>query len=205
MSLLRKSNEKVSSRRQIAIEGVDDGMLILPDNKYRIILEASSINFELKSEDEQDALIDTYQAFLNGLACPLQVIIRVREMDIDTYLSAFRARVENEQEAIYQEQASRYSEFVQSLVSKNKILTRHFYIVIPFTGQATKKNLAFVREQLSLSSDIVSKGLARMGVHTKKLGSLEVLDLFYQFYSPGTAKRQSLTEQTMQLFTEALL
>src|ERR1035437_9952432 len=76
MSLLRKSNDKQSSRRQIAIEGVDDGMLILPSHRYRIILEASSINFELKSEDEQDALIDTYQAFLNGLACPLQIIIR---------------------------------------------------------------------------------------------------------------------------------
>lgn len=204
MSLLRKANDKQSSRRQIAIEGVDDGMLILPSHKYRIILEASSINFELKSEDEQDALIDTYQAFLNGLACPLQIIIRVREMDMDTYLSAFRARVENEKEAIYQQQASQYGEFVQSLVFKNKILTRHFYIVIPFTGQANK-NLSLVREQLALSSDIVSKGLARMGVHTKRLGSLEVLDLFYQFYSPGTAKRQSLTEQTMQLFTEALL
>jgi len=205
MSLLKKSNDKVSSRRQIAIEGVDDGMLILPSSKYRLILEASSINFELKSEDEQDALIDTYQAFLNGLACPLQIIIRVREMDMDSYLSDFRARVENEQEVIYKEQAVQYSEFVQSLVSKNKILTRHFYIVIPFTGQAHKKNLALVREQLSLSGDIVSKGLARMGVHTRRLGSLEVLDLFYQFYSPGSAKRQSLTEQTMQLFTEALL
>jgi len=204
MSLLRKANDKQSSRRQIAIQGVDDGMLILPSHKYRIILEASSINFELKSEDEQDALIDTYQAFLNGLACPLQIIIRVREMDMDMYLSAFRARVENEKEAIYKQQASQYSEFVQSLVSKNKILTRHFYIVIPFTGQANK-NLSLVREQLALSSDIVSKGLARMGVHTRRLGSLEVLDLFYQFYSPGTAKRQSLTEQTMQLFTEALL
>lgn len=204
MSLLRKSNDKQSSRRQIAIDGVDDGMLILPSHTYRIILEASSINFELKSEDEQDALIDTYQAFLNGLACPLQIIIRVREMDMDTYLSAFRARVENEKDVVYQQQASQYGDFVQGLVAKNKILTRHFYIVIPFTGQANK-NLSLVREQLALSSDIVSKGLARMGVHTRRLGSLEVLDLFYQFYSPGTAKRQSLTEQTMQLFTEALL
>jgi len=195
---------KQSSRGQIAIEGVDDGMLILPGKKYRIVLEASSINFELKSEDEQDALIDTYQAFLNGLACPLQIIIRVREMDMETYLSAFRARVENEKEAIYKQQALQYGEFVQGLVAKNKILTRHFYIVIPFTGQ-TNKNLSLVREQLSLSSDIVSKGLARMGVHTKKLHSLELLDLFYEFYSPGSAKRQSLTEQTMQLFTEALL
>jgi hypothetical protein len=207
MSLFQKTTKKVSSRRQIAIEGVDDGLLILPGKKYRLILEASSINFELKSEDEQDALIENYQAFLNALSSPLQMLIRVREMDMDTYLAAFRERVESEKEAVYREQAKQYSEFVQSLVIKNKILTRRFYIIIPFTGSftGTDKNLPLIHEQLRLSSDIVSKGLARLGVHTKKLSSLEVLDLFYEFYSPDQVKRQSLTEQTMKLFTEAIL
>jgi hypothetical protein len=207
MSLFQKTTKKTSSRRQIAIEGVDDGVLILPGDKYRLILEASSINFELKSEDEQDALIETYQAFLNALASPLQMLIRVREMDMDTYLAAFRERVESEKEAVYKEQARQYGEFVQSLIIKNKILTRRFYIIIPYTGSvsAAHKNLALIHEQLRLSSDIVSKGLARLGVHTKKLSSLEVLDLFYEFYSPGQAKRQSLTDQTMKLFTEAIL
>lgn len=63
MFILQKSNKKVSSRKQIDIEGVRDGILILPDGHYRTVLNASSINFELKSEAEQDALIDTYQSF----------------------------------------------------------------------------------------------------------------------------------------------
>ncbi|MEO5949876.1 MAG: TraC family protein [Candidatus Saccharimonadales bacterium] len=207
MSVFQKTIKKASSRQQIAIEGVDDGVLMLAGNRFRVILESSSINFELKSEDEQDAMIDTYQAFLNALSSPLQMIIRVREMDMDTYLEAFRSRVESEEESIYREQARHYSEFIQSLVIKNKILTRRFYIVIPYTGSlvASSKNTAIIHEQLRLSSDIVSKGLGRLGVQTRKLSSLEVLDMFYEFYSPVQAKRQSLTEQTMKLFTEAIL
>ena len=93
------------------------------------------------------------------------------------------------------------------MVATNKILTRRFYVVIPYTGtgRTSSKNLALVREQLNLNAAIISKGLGKLGVHSRPLGSLEVLDLFYEFYSPLTSKRQSLSEQTMQLFTEALL
>jgi hypothetical protein len=75
VSLLKKSNSISSSRRQINISGVNDGVLILPSFKYRSILQVSSINFELKSEAEQDVVIDTYQSFLNSLAIPLQIVI----------------------------------------------------------------------------------------------------------------------------------
>jgi hypothetical protein len=86
MWLLNKSRSKESSRKQIEIKEVKDGILILPHNQYRLIIETSSINFELKSEEEQDVLIDSFQNFLNSLPCPLQLLIRVREVDIDRYL-----------------------------------------------------------------------------------------------------------------------
>ncbi len=86
MSTFTKSKKKQSSRHQIAVEGIRDGILLLPGNHYRTALQLSSINFELKSEAEQDALIDTYQSFLNSLATPLQIIIRIRELDMDKYL-----------------------------------------------------------------------------------------------------------------------
>lgn len=75
MSILQKSNKKASARQQINIKGVKDGVLMLPRNQYRVVYEVSSINFELKSEDEQDALIDTYESFLNSLPCPLQSLL----------------------------------------------------------------------------------------------------------------------------------
>lgn len=204
MSIFKKSNKKASSRNQIAIKGVQDGILILPGNRYRKILQVSSINFELKSEDEQDALIDTYQNFLNSLACPLQMIVRVREMDMDKYIEEFRLKIDNEKEKVYRHQIKNYIEFVQGLITKNKILARHFYVIVPFNAK-DRQNFEMVKEQLLLNSDIVTKGLARLGVHTYPLNSLEVLDLFYTFYNPQTAKRQPITEQTMQLLKESYL
>lgn len=203
MSIFTKSRKKTSSRHQIAIEGVRDGILLLPKNHYRAALRISSINFELKSEAEQDAIIDTYQSFLNSLASPLQIVIRVREMDMDRYLSEFGERVKNEQDEIYRTQNQNYTEFVKSLITSNKILTRHFYVIVPFSGK--EKDLELVKEQLSLTMDIVAKGLARLGMQAKQLSSLEVLDLFYSFYSPTQAKRQPLSAQTLQLLTESYL
>lgn len=203
MSTSVRSKKKASSRRQIDIEGVRDGILILPYNRYRAVLHISSVNFELKSEAEQDAIIDTYQSFLNSLATSLQIVVRVREMDMDKYLSDFQARVKDEPEDIYRSQIQNYTDFVRGLISANKILTRHFYVVIPFDGK--EKVFEVIREQLSLTMDIVAKGLARLGMQSKQLTSLEILDLFYSFYSPVQAKRQSLTKQTMQLLTESYL
>src|SRR5882672_1123291 len=75
MSVLRKSNKKVSSRQQIDIREIKDGVLILPNHRYRVVLHVSPVNFELRSEDEQDAIIETYESFLNSVGVPLQVLI----------------------------------------------------------------------------------------------------------------------------------
>ncbi len=203
MSISLKSKKKESSRRQIAIEGVRDGILLLPNNQYRAVLQISSVNFELKSEAEQDAIIDTYQSFLNSLNTPLQIVIRIREMDMDKYLAEFAERVKNESESIYKSQNKNYTEFVRSLISTNKILTRHFYVIIPFT--AKEKDFDVVKEQLTNTIDIVAKGLGRLGMHSQALNSLEILDLFYGLYSPAQAKRQPLSAQTIQLLTESYL
>ena len=177
-----KSKKRASSRRQIDIQGVRDGVLILPSNKHRAVLHISSVNFELKSEAEQDALIDTYQSFLNSLNTPLQIIIRVREMDMDKYLESFKQKLKSEKKAIYREQIQNYSGFVRSLITTNKILTRQFYVVIPHYSQ--EKEFDVIKEQLNITADIVAKGLGRLGMQSRQLGSLEVLDLFYSFYSP---------------------
>ena len=204
MSVSMKSNKKASSRRQINIKGVQDGVLLLPGNQYRVVLEASAINFELMSDDEQDAIIETYQGFLNSLATPVQILTRIREMDMQKYLDGFRAKLEDEHEEVYRTQIENYTDFVEGLINTNKILARHFYIVVPFTDK-DKVGFEAIREQLALNSDIVSKGLRRMGIRTRQLDSLEVLDLFYSFYNPGQAKRQPLTDQTLQLLKTSYL
>ncbi len=201
MQLFAKSNSKASSRRQIAIKGVEDGVLMLPGNKYRAVLQVSSINFELKSEEEQDALIETYQNFLNSLACPVQILLRVREMDTDRYLEGYRERRNQEKEAIYKKQIEGYTKFVKSLIKSNKILSRQFYIVVPYSAER-KVEFETVKEQLALDIGIIDRGLAKLGMQTRQLNSLEVLDLFYSFYGAERAKNQPLTDQTMEVLSK---
>ena len=200
MSIFRKSNNKTSSRKQIQIKGVKDGILLLPGNKYRAVLELSSINFELKSEAEQDALIETYQSFLNSLSTPLQIIVRIRELDMDKYINDFRAKRKTEKKTVFKDEITNYTEFVSKLITKNKILSRHFYVIIPL--ESKEKNFDVIKEQLALTTDIVAKGLARLGMHAQQLSSIEILDLFYSFYSPELAKAQPLKTQTLKLLTE---
>lgn len=201
MSILNKAKKRASSRQQINIKGVKDGILMLNRNRYRAVYEVSSVNFELKSEEEQDALIDTYESFLNSLPCPLQIIVRIRELDMSKYLSDLNARLAGEEEDIYRTQIQNYSEFVQELVEDNSILSRHFYVVLPFDAKDAGFDTA--KERLAINGDIVSKGFMRLGVRTRQLDSLEVLDLFHSFYNPAQAKRQPITDQVVQLLNNS--
>ena len=195
-----KSKSKTSARNQIAIKGVRDGILILPNNQYRAILEVAALNFELRSDEEQDAIIDTYESVLNSVGVPVQILIRTREIDMDKYLEDLQDRRRDEKEEIYRDQLKNYNEFIRTLIADNKILTRHFYIVVPYqpTDKNEKADFELVEEQLRLRLDIVSKGMAKLGMHTFQIDSLKVLDLFYSFYSPTQAKIQPLTEQVLE-------
>lgn len=204
MFALQKSKTKSNSRAQIAIKGARDGILILPGNQYRAVLEVSSLNFELKSEEEQDAIIDTYESFLNSVGSSLQILIRTREIDMDKYLEELNERLHGETEKVYKQQLKNYDEFIRSLITTNKILTRHFYLIVPYTA-TSKTDFELVQEQLNIKLDIVAKGMTRLGMHAKELSSLEVLDLFYSFYNPVQAKVQPLTEQALRLIHTALV
>ena len=201
---LLKSKNKTSVRNQIAIKGVRDGILILPRGEYRAILQVSSLNFELRSEEEQDAIIDTYESFLNSVGTSLQILVRTREIDMDKYLEDLEERLHGETMPIYQKQLQNYDEFIRSLITDNKILTRHFYIVVPYRASG-KTDFDLIAEQLKIRLDIIVKGMARIGMHADQLDSLEVLDLFYSFYSPAQSKLQPLTEQALHMIHTALV
>lgn len=199
MSILWKSsNKKASARNQIDIKGVKGGVLILQRNQYRAIIGVSPVNFELKSEDEQDAIIDTYESFLNSVGYLLQILVRTREIDMDKYLTDLAAGKENEEEAVYRAQLDDYGDFIRGLITTNKILTRSFYVVIPYASNG-KLEFEGIQEQIGIRIDIVRKGLARLGMSSRKLDDLEILDLFYTFYSPEQSKIQPLSARALAL------
>lgn len=197
MSILSKS-AKASSRVQIQIKEVVENVLVLPNREYRMILETSSVNFELKSEEEQDVIIDSFQNFLNALPCEIQILVRVRELDIDRYIEDISKTKNKEKESAYKKQIDGYCSFVKKLVSGNKILSRRFYIVIPYKHTERKEDWKLIKEHLNLQKDIIVKGLERMQMKARVTSGIEVLNLFYGFYNPESLKTQSLTSETIE-------
>jgi len=196
-NLLHKSGS-TSSRQQIQIKEVVDNILVLPNNEYRQILETSSVNFELKSEDEQDVIIDSFQNFLNALPCQIQILVRVREMDIDKYLEDIAKTKDKEKVSAYKKQIEGYCAFVKKLVSGNKILSRRFYIVVPYKHTERHQDIKLIKEHLNLEKDIIVKGLERMQMKARSLTGLEILNLFYSFYNGESMKTQPLTKENVE-------
>lgn len=192
---------KGSARAQIGIKEIRDNILVLSDNSYCSILSVSSLNFELQSEEEQDVLIDNFQSFLNSLTIPLQILIRIRELDIEKYLENIQASRADEIEEIYIEQLKHYSNFIRKLISGNKILSRKFYVVIPYDNKAVNE-FYIAREQLLLEQEIIIKGLEKIGMSARQISGLEILDLFYSFYKPDQAKTQPLAQEIVRQTNE---
>lgn len=188
---------KASSRDQIEIKEVVNNILVLPNHEYRQILETSSVNFELKSEEEQDVTIDSFQNFLNALPCQIQILVRVREMDIDKYLEDIAKSKDKEKVPAYKKQIEGYCAFVKKLVSGNKILSRRFYIVIPYKHTG-REDMKLIIEHLILETDIVIKGLERMQMKARVIPGIEILNLFYSFYNSESLKTQPLTKDTVE-------
>lgn len=199
MWVLNKTNTKTSSRRQIQFKGVRDDILLLPNNEYRIAIETSSVNFELKSDAEQDVLLDSFQNFLNSLPCQLQILVRVREVDIDHYLEEISKSKQTEKEKVYKLQIDNYCSFIKNVVAGNKILSRRFYVIIPYENKEKGDDFSIIKEHINLQKDIVLKGLEKLGMKARVLSSLELLDLFYSFYNPDQAKTQELKGQTIEM------
>jgi len=197
MNIFSKS-KKSSSRQQIQIKEVVDNILVLPNNEYRLILETSSVNFELKSEEEQDVIIDSFQNFLNALPCEIQILVRVREVDIDRYVEDIGKTKDKETIPAYKKQIEGYCLFVKKLVSGNKILSRRFYIVIPYKHPERHQDIKLIKEHLNLERDIIIKGLERMQMKARVITGIEILNLFYGFYNPENLKTQALTKETVE-------
>lgn len=204
MFLFQKNKSKISSRVQIQIKEVKDDILILPNHEYRIVVETNSINFELKSEEEQDVLIDSFQNFLNSLPSPIQVLIRVREVDIDSYLAEISKSKLSEKEKVYKDQLDNYCEFIGNLVSGSKILSRRFYVIIPYHHLDSNKDFNLIKEQIHLQRDIVLRGLEKLGMRAKCLDSLELLDLFYSSYNPNQIRTLELKSDTAEKLSKGV-
>ena len=107
-----------------------------------------------------------------------------------------------EKEKVYQNQIENYADFIKNLVVRNKILSRKFFLVIPYQAEEKSKDFRIIKEQLQLLSDIVIKALEKLGMKARRLETIEILDLFYSFYNPDQIKSELLTKNTLEKMLE---
>ena len=198
---------KSSTQDFVPIEDVRDGIVTLKDGGMRAVIMASSINFSLKSQDERRAIIYQFQDFLNSLDFSIQIIAQSRRLDIRPYIALLEAQYKEQTNDLLKIQIEQYVQFIRSFTEATSIMTKNFFIVIPYDAAIVSptKNLPFGlgksrngsseegfeerKNQLEQRISVVEQGLVRCGVRVAKLGTDEVVELFYKIFNPGETEK----------------
>jgi hypothetical protein len=197
-----------STQDFIPVREIRDGIVVLQDGSLRAVLLASAINIDLKSPDEQEAVIMQFQSFLNSLEFPVQISIQSRRYDIKPYLLTLERRIEEQEEELLRLQTREYIEFIKWFTDSVSIMSKKFFVIVPYTGSAFanvgKKNIldsilpnkggSFKedtarfeeqRSQLEQRVAIVQGGLSQFGVRSEQLNTEQVIEVFYNMFNPG--------------------
>lgn len=196
-----------STQRFLPIQEIRDGIITLKNGSYRTILMVNAINFNLKSSDEQQALLDSYQSFLNGLAFPIQIVTQSRTLDLDAYLDTLTQAANTQSNALLRTQTNEYITFVRDLIGVANIMSKTFYVVIPHEEApfaqgfslfgrrkpaTSGKRFEEIKTELTEKTGNISAGLSSLGLNNVQLNTQEMIELFYTTYNMDTARRQKL-------------
>lgn len=124
-----------STQRYLPFSQIRENVVIMKDNSWRLVLECSTINFLLKSEEEQNSIIISFQRFLNSLDFPVQIMIRSKKLDIDWYIKKLNKLWDNQKNSLLREQTYEYVAYLNKLVEVAQIMKKEFYIIIPFDSE----------------------------------------------------------------------
>jgi type IV secretory pathway VirB4 component len=205
--------EAQSTQQFVDIKEIRDGAVVLKNGSLRKILLVSGINFELKSEEEQNIIIYAYQNFLNSLDFSAEFVIHSRRMNIAGYLEKMKERQEGEANELLKNQISEYIEFIRSFVESNEIMAKTFFVVISYDsvsipsggksvlgflgfggkgGASLEKTFEQKMVQLNQRTDQAINGLIQVGLRAVPLNDEELIELFYNLYNPGTVEKKDL-------------
>jgi len=203
-------NSGTSTQKYVDVDEIKDGVIVLKNGSLRSILLVSSINFDLKSTDEQDAIILQYQSFLNSLDFPLQVMIGSRRLNIDPYIDFLGEKERVQPNELLRLQIAEYQNFIKNLTEVSNIMTKSFYITVPFSPVESKEGGLFSKISAMLSPhqeimkkretfetyknqlwqrvDHVISGLSGIGLKIVPLETQEIIELLYNSYNPNMYK-----------------
>ncbi len=211
-----KSKPGPATQRYLDIAEIRDDMVLMKDGTVRAVLLVSSINFSLKSSDEQQAIIQAYMTFLNGLDYPFQILIQSRRMNIDAYIASLVDQERKTENDLLRAQIADYRSFVNELVELGQIMQKRFYVVLPYdpitnkrkgffprlqdalspsgAAKLSAKQLADRQEQLSRRVDMVVSQLGSMGLQAVRLDTQGLIELYYTAYNPDLSETERLTD-----------
>ncbi len=187
----------------VSVRDIKENVVIQKNGQMVMILLASSINFALKSYDEQRAILSQFQEFLNTLDFSLQIHMQSRRLNIDPYIAILSGLEEKQYNDLMRIQLREYMEFIRTFTRDVDVMNKNFFIVVPYTpslkisrgvgnlfspktgGVPSDSNFEENRMQLEQRVSLVSEGLARIGVRTITLGNDELVELYYHTFNPN--------------------
>jgi len=198
----------------LEIQDIREGVLLLKNNSIRGVLMVSSINFALKSEDEQTAIIYAFQSFLNSLDFFCQIVVQSRKINITPYLDSLKDLEDKQTNELLRKQTASYREFIKNMVVGDTVMTKNFYVVVPYTlmeilgvGAAAKQFNIFslgakgqqpkamkddefqrCKTQLWQRMEYLAMGLRRCGLEAIPLTTPELIELFWSIHHPDQAE-----------------
>lgn len=209
------SKISTASQNFVAIKTIKDNVVVLKSGQICSVLLASSINFALKSTEEQEAILHQFQVFLNSIDFSLQMFVQSRRLNIEPYLAILKSREAYQDNDLMRVQLREYMEYIVSLTEVVDVMTKSFFIVVPysptpinitkgitslFTAQPQKKSSSSDqtfeenRTQLEQRVSLVIEGLSGIGIRTVPLKTDDLVELYYHIYNPtdATGKAPSL-------------
>jgi hypothetical protein len=206
----------------VLIRDIAENVVILKDGSLRAIVDIGAINFELRSSDEQQAILQQFESFLNSVDFPLQVVIQSRRFDIAGYVKSVTESAATLTNELLKAQAAEYTRFVQELSELANIMAKRFLVVIPFVAPAAEKTegggmmsgitgifgkkkataaptgvepatLGLWQQQLQQRADLVIGGLSGMGLKGRVLSGEELLTIYRELYNPVVPPEQQKT------------
>lgn len=206
-----------ASQNFVGVRDIKDNVVIQKNGQMTMVVLASSVNFALKSYDEQHAILQQFQQFLNTLDFSIQIQLRSRRLNIEPYLAVLSTLEDKQDNDLMRIQLREYVEFIRTFTTQVDVMSKNFFVVVSYSptkvnigrglsglfkaksGAATIGDGIFEEERTQIEQrvSLVTEGLARIGVRTVTLGKDELVELFYHTYNPNDPTGFApLTEET---------
>ncbi len=213
--------QELSTQQVIEFESIKDGVIILKDGSLRQVVMVSGVNFDLKSEEEQNVILYAFQSFLNALDFSIQILIHSRKLNIDGYLELLDEREKQETNELLKNQIAEYREFIKTFVETSAIMSKTFFVVVPYEASPislekgvksnvkglleglmgkkkspqTQEDFEIMKQQLFQRTDQVINGLRGIGLRAIPLENQELIELLYNLYNPEKVEKEKLKLQ----------